>query len=320
MPEKSIVFFSHAPFFAQAEAWLLVLRQQGRSPHTLAAYRRDLAQLAELLPARVERPQRRDMVSALKKLSQQQLHPRSMARKLSVWRQYCAYLIRQDLLESDPTAGIKAPKPPERLPKAVDGETLNTLLDQALPQHALSRRDVAVAELLYGSGLRLSELVSLNLDDVLLDAGWLTVWGKGGKQRQVPLTAKSIAAIHAYLPHRAAAAGENALFTNRQGTRISTRQIAKRLQQWAQRQGSPQHLSPHMLRHSYAGHLLQASRDVRAVQELLGHQSLSTTQIYTKLDFEHLAKVYDEAHPRAKRKKTSESDGIKTDCEENNLL
>ncbi|WP_304335262.1 tyrosine-type recombinase/integrase, partial [Conchiformibius steedae] len=279
-----------------------------RSPHTLAAYRRDLAQLAELLPARVERPQRRDMVSALKKLSQQQLHPRSMARKLSVWRQYCAHLIRQDLLESDPTAGIKAPKAPERLPKAVDGETLNTLLDQALPQHALSRRDVAVAELLYGSGLRLSELVSLNLDDVLLDAGWLTVWGKGGKQRQVPLTAKSVAAIQAYLPHRAAAAGENSLFTNRQGTRISTRQIAKRLQQWAQRQGSPQHLSPHMLRHSYAGHLLQASRDVRAVQELLGHQSLSTTQIYTKLDFEHLAKVYDEAHPRAKRKKQNGND------------
>ncbi|WP_376986370.1 tyrosine-type recombinase/integrase [Conchiformibius kuhniae] len=291
-----------APFFARAEAWLLRLRQQGRSPHTLAAYRRDLAQLAELLPERTAAPQRRDIIAALKRLSQQNLNPRSMMRKLSVWRQYCAYLLRENLLAADPTAGIKAPKPPERLPKAIDCETLNTLLDRAAPRDALSLRDLAVAELFYGSGLRLSELAALDLDDVLFEAGWLTVSGKGKKQRQIPLTAKSSAALQNYLPHRRAAAGETALFTNRTGTRLGVRQIAKRLQQWALRQGSAQHLSPHMLRHSYASHLLQASRDVRAVQELLGHQSLSTTQIYTKLDFAHLAKVYDDAHPRAKRK------------------
>ena len=154
---------------------------------------------------------------------------------------------------------------------------------------------------MYGSGLRLSEIHGLDLDSILLDEGWVSVWGKGSKQRQVPLGRATITAIRAYLPQRQAASGETALFTNRHGGRLSQRQIQNRLKDWAIRQGSPQHLSPHMLRHSYASHLLQASGDIRAVQELLGHNSLSTTQIYTKLDFDHRAKVYDEAHPRAKR-------------------
>ena len=151
--------------------------------------------------------------------------------------------------------------------------------------------------------LRLAELHALNVDDVLLDAGWVMVSGKGKRQRQVPLTRPSIAAIDAYLSTRYAVDGELALFTSRHGTRLCTRQIAKRLEIWSQNNQANQHISPHMLRHSYASHLLQASRDVRAVQELLGHQNLSTTQIYAKLDFDHLAQVYDDTHPRAKRKK-----------------
>ena len=284
--------------------YLQTLQQQGKSPHTLAAYRRDLEQLSQLLPetAAGETPHRRHFSAALKKLSQQEQHPRSMARKLSVWRRYCGWLVQQNLLEYDPTESLKAPKAPGRLPKAVEQETLNRLLDNDSDNDTLALRDHAIFELMYGSGLRLSEVHDLNLGDILLDEGWVSVTGKGNKQRQVPLVQQSIAAIRAWLPQRYAAAEETALFTNNRGERLSQRQIQNRLRQWALKQGSPQHLSPHMLRHSYASHLLQSARDIRAVQELLGHSNLSTTQIYTKLDFDHLAAIYDEAHPRAKRK------------------
>ena len=292
-------------FFAQQDAYLADLQQQGKSAHTLTAYRRDLVQLHDLLAARPSEGGevvRADMVAALKKLSQQNLGERSLARKLSVWRQYCAWLMKQGLLDKDPTHNLKAPKPPQRLPKALQQEPLNHWLDSDDDDSDLAVRDRAVFELLYGSGLRLSEVHGLNLGDVLLDEGWVSVTGKGNKQRQVPLVQKSREAIAAYLPVRIAADDETALFTGKNGKRLGQRQIQKRLAQWATQQGSGQHLSPHMLRHSYASHLLQASRDIRAVQELLGHSNLSTTQIYTKLDFDHLAQVYDEAHPRAKRK------------------
>ncbi len=163
-------------------------------------------------------------------------------------------------------------------------------------------RDQAIIELLYGSGLRVSEVAQLDCQHILLAEGWVDVLGKGGKQRQVPLGQQSSLAIARYLPVRQAAAGECALFTNRRGTRISTRQIQNRLNQWALEHQSDRHLSPHMLRHSYASHLLQNAGNIRAVQELLGHSSLSTTQQYTKLDFDHLADIYDHTHPRAKRK------------------
>lgn len=292
-------------FFAQQDAYLADLQQQGRSAHTLAAYRRDLAQLHDLLAAfssESEDIARADMVAALKKLSQRNLGERSLARKLSVWRQYCVWLMKHGWLDKDPTHNLKAPKPPQRLPKALQQEPLNHWLDSDDDGSDLALRDRAVFELLYGSGLRLSEVHDLNLADVLLDEGWVSVTGKGNKQRQVPLVQKSREAIAAYLPLRVAVEGEVALFTGKNGKRLGQRQIQKRLAQWAVKQGSGQHLSPHMLRHSYASHLLQASRDMRAVQELLGHSHLSTTQIYTKLDFDHLAQVYDEAHPRAKRK------------------
>lgn len=292
------------PFLSELEAYLTQLRQQGKSPHTLAAYQRDLLELANLLPPNAAQPTRADMVRALKQLSQRGQHPRSLARKLTAWRQFCEYLLNMQLLQTNPVATLKAPKPPERLPKAIEREKINHLIDQDFTDDdALHIRDHAMVELLYGSGLRLSELYALNVDDVLLDAGWVQVAGKGSRERQVPLTRQSVVALADYLAVRVVAADETALFTSQHGRRLCTRQIAKRLAAWAQKNQSNQHISPHMLRHSYASHLLQASRDVRAVQELLGHQSLSTTQIYTKLDFEHLAQVYDDTHPRAKRKK-----------------
>lgn len=291
------------PFLAQLAAYLTEQSQRNRSPHTLIAYERELRELANLLPE-TPNPTRQDFQAAFRQLSQRGLHPASLARALSAWRQYCDYLVRQGSLKTNPVQDIKAPKKPQRLPRAIERDTLNALLDQpADPDDTLALRDQAIAELLYGSGLRLAELASLNLNDVYLDAGWLNVRGKGNKQRQVPLTQSSAALLRQWLAQRPAQPHETALFTTQRGTRLGSRQIAKRLDNWAQQHGSPQHISPHMLRHSFAGHLLQASRDIRAVQDLLGHASLSSTQIYTKLDFDHLAAVYDETHPRARRGK-----------------
>lgn len=292
-------------FFDHQDNYLQTLTQQGKSAHTVAAYRRDLTQLAGLFPpdSHNESASRKHFVAALKNLSQKNTGERSMARKLSVWRQYCAWLVQQGLMQADPTETLKAPKAPQRLPKALEQEMLNQLLDRHSGDEPLSIRDHALFELMYGSGLRVSEVNALNLSDVLLQEGWVNVTGKGSKERRVPLTAKSIQAIEAYLPQRIASADESALFTNRLGKRLGVRQIQNRLRDWALAQGSTQHISPHMLRHSYASHLLQSAQNIRAVQELLGHSSLSTTQIYTKLDFDHLAKVYDDTHPRSKRKK-----------------
>ena len=294
-------------FGLSLDGYLKMLGQQGKSAHTLSAYGRDLTELVRLLTeGSSETSQdltRRDFVAALKRLSQQGLSERTLARKLSAWRQYCGWLVQSGMMDNDPTFNLKAPRLPERLPKALPQEELNHMLDSAPVDDSLAVRDHALFELMYGSGLRLSEIHGLDLGDVLLDEGWVSVTGKGRKERQVPLSGKSVEALRAYLSERVAADSETALFTGKNGTRLGQRQIQKRLQTWAVQQGSGQHISPHMMRHSYASHLLQSSRDIRAVQELLGHSNLSTTQIYTKLDFDHLAKVYDEGHPRAKRKK-----------------
>ena len=300
-----------SPFFAHLPDYLREQTQLNRSAHTLAAYQRDLRQLQTLLPEACENPTAQDFSAALKTLSQRGLNASTLARKLTVWRQYAKFVQQKEAADASPAERLKAPRQAHRLPRAIERETLQYLLDQA-PKvgDALAVRDHAVAELFYGSGLRLSELCALNLHDIWLDEGWVSVHGKGGKQRHVPLTQHSIAALRAWLAQRTAADGETALFTGRYGKRLTTRQIGKRLQHWAAERGSLQTITPHMLRHSFAGHLLQASHDLRAVQDLLGHSSLSSTQIYTKLDADHLAQVYDQTHPRARRKPVDDEEPL----------
>ncbi|PIT21306.1 recombinase XerC [Snodgrassella communis] len=280
------------------------LQQRGLSPLTSSAYNRDLIQLSQILPANLTSTgiTRLHLVGALKKLSGMGDKPASLARKLSTWRTYFNFLQQQGRITTNPTSNIKAPKAGARLPKAVPAEKLNHAFDQPTASDPLSLRDQAIFELLYGCGLRLGELVQLDLHHLMLDEHWVHVQGKGNKQRQVPLGQKSIAALLRYLPHRYAVAGENAVFTSQRGTRLSARQIQNRLNVWSITHSSDRHLSPHMLRHSFASHVLQSAHDIRAVQELLGHKSISTTQQYTKLDFNHLAQIYDSTHPRAKRR------------------
>ena len=295
---------------ASVEAFLADLSVQRRaSPHTVAAYRRDLVRLVALAadgdPVALKPPQLRRGLMAL---HAQDLAPRSIARTLSAWRSYYAWLARRGAIELNPADGLRAPKRARGLPKALGIDQAAALLDvpATTPEDdPLLVRDAAMFELFYSSGLRLAELVSLDWPGGLdLDAGEVTVTGKRRKTRTVPVGGKAQIALRAWLELRPrfAVEGSVALFLGRHGTRLMPRQIEYRLAQWAQRQGVGVHVHPHMLRHSFASHVLQSSGDLRAVQEMLGHASIAATQIYTHLDFQHLAKVYDSAHPRAKNK------------------
>jgi integrase/recombinase XerC len=286
--------------------------QRRASSHTLDAYRRDLVRLTALAAGAelvaLKAPQLRRGLMAL---HAQDLAPRSIARTLSAWRSYYAWLARRGVIALNPADGLRAPKRPRTLPKALGIDQAAAMLDRPAARRATSLasaplqvRDAAMFELLYSSGLRLSELVSLDWPGGLdLAAGEVTVTGKRQKTRQVPVGDKARAALEAWLALRPqiAPATQPALFTGRNGTRLSPRQVQSRLAQWAQRQGVGVHVHPHMLRHSFASHVLQSSGDLRAVQEMLGHASIAATQIYTHLDFQHLAKIYDAAHPRAKK-------------------
>jgi len=288
------------------EQFLAELAHQRRaSAHTLAAYRHDLALLqAGAGDKPLAELQAHELRRTAMRLHGQGLAPRSVARTLSAWRAYYRWLARHGQLAADPCAGLRAPKRPRVLPKALGVEQAAALLD--VPgDDLLAVRDRAMFELFYSSGLRLSELASLNLIGGLdLAAGEVTVTGKRGKTRTVPVGAKAGAALADWIAQRVALAapGEPALFVGRRGTRLGPRGIEQRLSHWAQKSGLGLHVHPHMLRHSFASHVLQSSGDLRAVQEMLGHASIATTQIYTHLDFQHLAKVYDAAHPRARKK------------------
>jgi integrase/recombinase XerC len=231
---------------------------------------------------------------------------RSLARLLSAVRSFYRYLMREAVVRQDPTAGIRPPKSPRRLPAALDVDEAAALLNAA-PEDALAIRDVAMAELLYSCGLRLAELVAVNLGDIDVHSGSVRVTGKGSKTRTLPVGRLALQALEGWLPLRAqlASAAEPALFVSQRGRRLSPRSVQARLQRLAQVQGLGRPVHPHMLRHSFASHLLQSSGDLRAVQELLGHSDIGTTQIYTHLDFQHLAQVYDQAHPRARKRKGS---------------
>jgi integrase/recombinase XerC len=288
------------------ESFLAELDHQRRaSPHTIAAYGRDLKRLVALAgDVALVGLQPHQFKRFAMQLHGQGLAARSLARTLSAWRAYYRWLAKRGVIDVNPCDGLKAPKRPKALPKALSIDQSQALLD-APAEGAQEVRDKAMFELFYSSGLRLSELASLDMNGGLdLAEGTVTVTGKRGKTRTVPLGGKAAEAIRAWLECRAelAKADEPALFVGARGKRISPRSIEQRLDVWTQRIGLGVHVHPHMLRHSFASHLLQSSGDLRAVQEMLGHASISTTQIYTHLDFQHLAKVYDAAHPRAKKK------------------
>jgi len=277
------------------------------SPHTVSHYQRDLRRFVDhcatqALPCRDVGQAHISRYAA--GLHRQGLSGRSIQRHLSAIRTFFQYLIREGWLTNNPAVGVKAPKSGRPLPKTLSTDQLARLLDVDPGEEPLAIRDHAMLELFYSSGLRLAELVQLNITDVDLRDATLRVTGKGAKTRALPVGRKAIQALKRWLRVRAAlAAGdEQAMFVGRGGQRLQARGVQQRLALWAQRHGLPGHLHPHMLRHSFASHMLESSSDLRAVQELLGHADISTTQVYTHLDFQHLAQVYDKAHPRARKK------------------
>ena len=297
----------------KAAAWigryLAHLRTERRlSPHTEAAYRRDLDALAAYCDAeRIAGWKQLDnfhIRSFAAREHRDGLGARSIQRRLSALRGFFNYLIREDAIDANPAADIRAPKAPKRLPKTLDVDQVASLLNRRADS-TLSRRDHAMLELLYSSGLRLAELAGLDVVDLDLGDRTVRVLGKGSKTRILPVGRQAIAALRTWLAERQGLVkgGVTALFIGQNGQRLGARAIQRRVGRWAKATGLGVPVNPHLLRHSFATHLLESSRDLRGVQELLGHADISTTQVYTHLDFQHLARVYDEAHPRARRRK-----------------
>ena len=289
------------------------------SVNTVTAYQRDLQLFCELsglkTPLNASAEQIQTFVG---KLHARGMAARSIARHLSSLRAYFRFCSRDNPALADPTQLVKAPKLKRKLPKNLDVDRAAALFSKTdsdnykqgslrqKKEDSLALRDLAMVEMLYGSGLRLSELVDANIEDLDLDNGFIRVIGKGNKERVVPLGQACIEAVHEYFratpdPQTALPRTTGAVFIAGANRRISPRTVQKRLKQWGQKHLGSSELHPHMLRHSFASHLLESSGDLRAIQELLGHADISTTQIYTHLDFQHLAKVYDQAHPRAQR-------------------
>jgi len=282
--------------------------QRGLSPITISNYQRNLDEFIALLaPTDIKTWPQLDthQVRVLaKQLHQKGIKARSIATKLSALRSFLEYLVKQDQIKVNPARGVSAPKLDKPLPKNINVDDMDQLLsiDEDDP---LALRDHCMMELMYSSGLRLSELVGINLQDIKLSEKEVMITGKGSKQRLLPITTTAIDAIQRWLAVRSdfALDDEPALFLSKQKRRISARSVQMRMEKWGLQQSLPSHVNPHKLRHSFATHMLESSGNLRAVQSLLGHADLSTTQIYTHLDFQHLAEVYDKAHPRAKRKK-----------------
>lgn len=278
------------------------------SPHTLTNYRRDLERLliycreqhigtlSDIHPV--------DIRSLLSRAHREGLAAKSLQRMLSSQRSFFRYLIKQKYCENNPALGVKGPKVQRRLPKVMDSDQTCHLVSIDTNDWC-STRDRAILELFYSSGLRLSELTRLDLQDVDWQDALLRVRGKGNKTRLVPIGRLALEALQAWIAIRSLPLRDQqlpALFISQRGQRISTRNVQARLQRHGEARAINQRVHPHMLRHSFASHMLESSGDLRAVQELLGHANISTTQIYTHMDFQHLAKIYDNAHPRARRK------------------
>lgn len=294
------------------DAYFQHLRSERQvSPHTLDGYRRDLIKVTDYCDRQQVCQWSELKAHHVRQLIADQhrrgLSSRSLARLLSSLRGLYRYLNQEGLCSHDPAADISPPKGEKRLPRLLDTDRAMQLLDGGIEDDFIGHRDQAMLELFYSSGLRLSELVGLDLDQLDLPAGLVQVQGKGNKARVLPVGRKAREALQAWLPLRALAnPRDRAVFISQQGRRLGARAVQLRVRQAGVRELG-QHLHPHMLRHSFASHLLESSQDLRSVQDLLGHADIGTTQIYTHLDFQHLAKVYDQAHPRAKRKQDSES-------------
>ncbi|WP_313218017.1 tyrosine recombinase XerC [Stenotrophomonas sp.] len=288
-------------------AFLAHLQVERRmSAHTLDAYRRDLEAVSAWAQAQgaaietLDSEQLRQFIAAEHRRG---LSPTSLQRRLSACRSFYRWLLRHRRIEVSPAATLKAPKAPRKLPQVLDADEAVRLVE--LPTDApLGMRDRALLELFYSSGLRLSELCALIWRDLDFATGLVNVLGKGNRQRRVPFGSHARAALQAWHAECGGAA-DAPVFPGRNGGPITQRAVQIRIRQLAQRQGLFKHVHPHMLRHSFASHILESSGDLRGVQELLGHADIATTQIYTHLDFQHLAKVYDAAHPRAKRRRSS---------------
>ena len=285
-------------------------RERQLSPHTVANYRRDLDKLAIYIGQQGVDDWRKLSPAIARqypaRLHARGLNGRSIQRALSAARGFYRYMIESRLTETNPFLEVRAPKSGRRLPDTLNVDEIEHLL-AAMKGDTLAVRDRAMVEMIYSAGLRLSELVSLELADVTRGTETISVTGKGRKQRLVPVGRKARQAIKDWLPLRPelAAAEETALFVSRRGSRLSARNLQSRLDYWSRRAGLNRKLHPHMLRHSFASHLLESSGDLRAIQELLGHANISTTQVYTHLDFQHLTQVYDRAHPRARKRRGS---------------
>ena len=290
------------------ESYLQWLRDIRRvSPHTVSNYRRDLEKLRLFAESqtiiRWQDLQTMQVQQWVARLHQKGLGATSLRRTLSASRSFFNYLLQEGKAENNPAMGVVTPKVGRKLPETLTPKQIGALVD-INENDPVACRDRAIIELLYSSGLRLAEIISLNLFDVNLNEGMARVTGKGNKTRLIPVGKMARQALETWLAQREnlARANTQALFISNQGKRISPRNVQQRLKHWSIKQGLDTPVHPHMLRHSFATHMLESSRDLRAVQELLGHADISSTQIYTHLDFQHLAKVYDNAHPRARRK------------------
>ena len=294
--------------------YLRYLRDERRySPATIEGYKSDILQFVEFINAinisdccEVDTLHIRNFAGSRRRRG---VSARSLHRCLSAIRGFYNYLQREDLVENNPVADVSAPSVEKKLPSLLDVDEINRLLTEG-PQSPLKIRDYAMMELMYSSGLRLAELVNLNLDMIEITQGQVQVLGKGNKSRYLPIGAEACKALKRWLDARPNIAQDDevAVFVNNRGKRLSPRAVQQRMAQLGREQGIEKHVHPHMLRHSFASHLLESSGDLRAVQEMLGHADISTTQIYTHLDFQHLAQVYDRAHPRAKKShRTDES-------------
>ncbi|MDT8825859.1 tyrosine recombinase XerC [Vibrio vulnificus] len=281
--------------------------EKGLSLHTQRNYKQQLEIMAEHLHGMGLKQWQQVDAAWVRQLAgkgmREGMKASSIATRLSSLRSFFDFLILRGILTANPAKGVSAPRKQRPLPKNLDVDEVNQLLE-VNDDDPLSIRDRAIMELMYGAGLRLAELVDIDVRDVHLRSGEIRVIGKGNKERKVPFAGMAVEWVGKWLKVRASLAdpSEPALFVSKLGTRISHRSVQKRMAEWGQKQAVASHITPHKLRHSFATHILESSNNLRAVQELLGHENISTTQIYTHLDFQHLADVYDQAHPRARKK------------------